>query len=162
MDSREKGMFNLYMINLDQPWKKKILGSDLSYDDLIDDYGLSDDEIEAGLDDEVIRGNFILKCTPRFMEVMMDSEDEMDTMSDGGVRVYEIWMTGNPLSNATRHAVMAEIATQLGISCGRAKNILSEAMGKLRLSGRDRELIRVLEEYYDMLKRRGVREGVRV
>lgn len=108
--------------------------------------GLTDDEIIDGIctgdkPAEPVRGFYIIDFAPEFLGNL--KRDRCRTLST-------IRMTGNP------HRVRREVARELNISLDNVRHTLHRALAKLRETGQDKELFRLITRLYD----KRVREGL--
>jgi hypothetical protein len=108
--------------------------------------GLTDDEIIDGIctgdkPAEPVRGFYIIDFAPEFLGNLKG--EHCRTLST-------IRMTGNP------HRVRREIARELNISLDNVRHTLNNALAKLRATGQDKELFRLITRLYD----KRVREGL--
>ena len=108
--------------------------------------GLTDDEIISGVctgdkPAEPVRGFYIIDFAPEFLGNL--KRDRCRTLST-------IRMTGNP------HRVRREVARELNISLDNVRHTLHRALAKLRATGQDKELFRLITRLYD----KRVREGM--
>ena len=108
--------------------------------------GLTDDEIIDGIctgdgPAEPVRGFYIIDFAPEFLGNLKG--EHCRTLST-------IRMTGNP------HRVRREVARELNISLDNVRHTLNNALAKLRATGQDKELFRLIARLYD----KRVREGL--
>lgn len=108
--------------------------------------GLTDDEIIDGIctgdgPAEPVRGFYIIGFAPEFLGNLKG--EHCRTLST-------IRMTGNP------HRVRREVARELNISLDNVRHTLNNALAKLRATGQDKELFRLITRLYDKRAREGM------
>ena len=108
--------------------------------------GLTDDEIIDGIctgdkPAEPVRGFYIIDFAPEFLGNLKGEHCRTLSVTR---------MTGNP------HRVRREVARELNISLDNVRHTLHRALAKLRETGQDKELFRLIARLYD----KRVREGM--
>lgn len=108
--------------------------------------GLTDDEIISGVctgdgPAEPVRGFYIIDFAPEFL----------GNLKGGHCRTLSVTrMTGDP------HAVRREVARELNISLDNLRQTLHHALTKLRATGQDKVLFRLITRLYDKRAREGL------
>ena len=152
-------MFNLYMLKYPgQPFPKKEIGQNIEYEKLEKDYGFSTEEIDRGIEGDLIRDQFILELTPYFMQCITETDKPEYDLTESGTEIFSIWLSGNPESKQLKGRVLRAIGAKLNIDSETVRLTIKNALNKLKKNDKHDDLLNLLTEYYKTMNCTGIKK----